>query len=135
MKVEVNPQSKKFWLAFPEGWESIHGHEIIVGEYSFSACPIKDGILVSEATTGMKVKLFPQNFLSAYMGASKEGTLDYYEAFIVPYLVNALEKHPDVKKSLAEGRDQIKKLGIGNMPPIEDFDDRLITEPISDIKH
>lgn len=135
MKVEVNSQSKKFWLAYPEGWEPYYGHEIIVGEHRFSACVIKQGILVSEVTTGMRVKLFPHNFLSAIMGSTKEGTLDYYETFIAPTLVNAIEKHPNVKKLLAGGRAQVDRLGIGNMPQIEDFDDSLIAAPISDIKH
>lgn len=135
MKVEVNSQSKKFWLAYPEGWEPAHGHEITVGEYSFSAIPIESGILVSEVTTGMRVNLFPHNMLTAIMGATKEGTLDYYEAFIAPALLKAIEKHPNIEKLLAEGRNQVDKLGIGNMPAIEDFDDSLLSLPISDIKH
>lgn len=134
MKVEVNSQSKKFWLAYPEGWEPIHGHEISIGKYRFSAAPIDKGILVSEITTGMRVKLFPHNMVSAIMGATKEGSLDYYKTLIAPALV-AILKNTNFDKILADGNNQVKSLGIGNMPPIEDFDDSLITNPISDIKH
>ncbi|KYG89996.1 hypothetical protein A0U40_09740 [[Bacillus] sp. KCTC 13219] len=135
MEIKVNPQTKKFWLAYTEGWEPAYGHEIVVGVYSFSACVIKKGILVSEVTTGARVKIFPHNFLTMIMGATKEGALDYYEKFIAPTLVNVVENNENIEVLLANARNEIKKWRIGDMPQIENIDDSLIAAPISDVKH
>lgn len=133
MEIQVNPQTKKFWLAFPDGWKEGHGHEIKIGECKFSLCPTKSGILVSEVTTGAFIHQFERNAFFDFMGADKEGALDYYETFIAPNLVNLVEDNPNIGEILAKERNNIKNR-LGDMPPIEDIDDSFITSPISKIK-
>lgn len=133
MEVQVNPQTKKFWLAFPDGWKAGGGHEIKIGECKFSLCPTKSGILVSEVTTGAFIHQFARNPILDFMGADKKGLLDYYETFITPNLVKLVEANPNMIEILANERNKIKNR-LGDMPPIEDYDDTLMTAPISDIK-
>ncbi len=132
MKIEVNGQFKKFWLAYPQQWVPFYGHEIKVGKYSFCAGGTKKGIVVSETTTGSRVAILPYNQLAQIMTATREGTLDYYETFVAPMLVNAIKRN-NVDKMLAEMKETIATFGIGEIPPIEIADDSIIREPISDV--
>jgi len=132
MKIEVDGQFKKFWLAYPQQWVPFYGHEIKIGKYSFCAGGTKQGIVISETTTGSRVITLPLNQLTFIMTATREGTLDYYETFVAPMLVNAILKS-DLDKMLAEMKERIEKFGIGEMPSIEIADDSVIIEPISDV--
>ena len=135
MEIQVNPQAKKFWFASKDGWKPMYGHEITVGPYRLSVVIIKTGELISEVTTGMKIKLLANNPVAHVMGEDKEGLISYYEFFVAPYLKSLVESNLEAfKQALADGQEQIKAIGIGDMPPIEDFDDRLLTEPDSEIK-
>jgi hypothetical protein len=49
--------------------------------------------------------------------------------------VKLIEINPDIDQILIKARKKIDELGIGDMPPIEHYDDSFITEPISEIKH
>lgn len=132
MKIEVNGQFKKFWLAYPQQWVPFYGHEIKIGKYRFGAGSNEQGVIVFETTTGSRVLTLPHNFLTYIMGETREGTLDYYETFVAPMLVNAI-KRSDLDKMLVEMKEKIATFGIGEMPPIENADDSIIREPISDV--
>ncbi|MEA0556057.1 hypothetical protein U1P98_18555 [Lysinibacillus irui] len=132
MKIEVDGQFKKFWLAYPQQWVPFYGHEIKIGKYSFCAGGTERGIVVSETSTGSRVITLPHNFLTHIMGATREGTLDYYETFVAPMLVNAIKRN-DLDKMLVEMKEKIATFGIGEMPLIENADDSIIREPISDV--
>lgn len=133
MEAHVNPQTKKFWFASKDGWKPMYGHEITVGEYRFSVVVIKTGELISEVTTGMRIKLLANNPVTHLMGEDKEGLISYYEFFVAPYLKGLVESNLEAfSQGLIDGRKRVEALGIGGMPPIEDFDDRLLTEPVSE---
>lgn len=134
MKAHVNPQTKKFWFASKDGWKPMYGHEITIGEYRFSVVIIKTGELISEVTTGMRIKLLANNSVTHLMGEDKEGLISYYEFFVAPYLKNLVESNLEAfEQALTDGQKRIEAAGIGDMPPIEDFDDRFMTEPVSEI--
>lgn len=101
MKIEVDGQFKKFWLAYPQQWVPFYGHEIKIGKYSFCAGGTERGIVVSETSTGSRVITLPHNFLTHIMAATREGTLDYYETFVAPMLMNAIKRN-DLDKMLVE---------------------------------
>ncbi|GIO36225.1 hypothetical protein J41TS12_10860 [Paenibacillus antibioticophila] len=136
MELQVNPQTKRFWYPTNDGWRPMYGHEITVGGYKFSVCAIKTGELISEVTTGMRVKLLADNPIVQVMGEDKEGMISYYEFFVVPFLKSLVESNLEAfNQAITDGQKRIKALGIGDMPPIEDYDDRFMTEPVSEIKH
>ncbi|GGG32806.1 hypothetical protein GCM10007425_29320 [Lysinibacillus alkalisoli] len=135
MKVEVIAQPKMFWLAGEQNWMQAVGHEIRVGQYRFCVIGIGEVFNISEVTTGTKVFEVPMNGLTLMLTSTKEDTLAFFEGVIAPKLVRLVEKQGDKLKPQLKKYKKITKETLGKMPPIEDFDDTLITAPISDIKH
>ncbi|MED5101093.1 hypothetical protein P9858_13285 [Niallia circulans] len=78
MKVEVNEQPKRFYLALKDKWVPVVGHEIIVGEYRFSAVPTPKNIIFSEATSGVKIFSMSMNFPIYMLTTTKEDTMSFY---------------------------------------------------------
>ncbi|WP_234028461.1 hypothetical protein [Lentibacillus sp. Marseille-P4043] len=70
MKIAVNEQPQQFYLALKK-WTPAVGHEIKVGQYRFSAIPVKNIIRVSEVTTGAKLYDIPVNFAIETLTATK----------------------------------------------------------------
>lgn len=135
MNVEVIVQPKTFWLAGKQNWTQAVGHEIRVGKYRFCVIATKDFFNISEVTTGTKVTEIPVNQLTLLLTSTKEDTLEFFRVMIAPTLVNLIEKQGDKLELQLKKYKKIINETLGEMPPIEDFDDTLITEPISDIKH
>lgn len=138
MKVTINEQPKRFYQHFKTDfdkyeWIAFVGHEIKVGEYTFFIAPLPRGILnVSEATTGSKVfeaKITDSIFMST---ENKEETMEFYRKVVGEKLIEIIEKYPDIKERIKKMREENIKQA-GEMPPIEDVDEILILEPISDV--
>lgn len=135
MKIEVIAQPKIFWLAGKKSWIQAVGHEIKVGQYRFCVMGIDDVFNISEVTTGTKIFEVPINELTLMLTSTKEDTLAFFTDAIVPKLVRLVEKQGDKMKPQLKKYKKITNEMLGKMPPIEDFDDTFLTEPISDVQH
>ncbi|KXZ21105.1 hypothetical protein AXI59_00705 [Bacillus nakamurai] len=129
MKITVDEQLKKFYLAFinksnPKDchWVPAVGHEIQVGKYRFCAIPAFDHINVSEVTTGLQFLKVPMTPKIYQMTSNKEDTLKLFES-VGEDLIRIINKHSTavIDKSLIEQRKDIFNM-LGEMPPIEVFD-------------
>lgn len=126
MKVTVDEQAKRFYLAFDK-WESAVGHEIKVGEYRFSVIPLSDGLNISEVTTGSKVLIVPISIGIMMMTETKEDSIKYFEK-IGNYLKQFIERRNDFDTKLAEMKKTTFER-LRKMPPIENVDiDCLVGE-------
>ncbi|MBT2634558.1 hypothetical protein J7E20_08265 [Bacillus sp. ISL-26] len=116
MKITVDEQTKKFYLAFNE-WVPVAGHEIKVGKYRFCAVPILDYINISEATSGtsvLKIKITPEVYM---MTTTKKEAVQFLKG-VGSDLVKIIKKHKKFEKKIEEARRKtLDKLG--QMPPIE----------------
>ncbi|MFP7702177.1 hypothetical protein [Bacillus sp. C15] len=128
MKVTVDKQTKKFYLAFNthnskrNKWVPAVGHEIQVGKYRFCAIPSFDHINVSEVTTGLQFLKVPITSKIYQMTTNKEDTLKLFES-VGEDLIRIINRHSTavIDKSLIEQRKDIFNK-FGEMPPIEVFD-------------
>lgn len=137
MEVTVIEQPKQFWMAFQtkdgHKWQSVVGHEIKVGEYSFFAAPLPNNILnVSEVTTGYKIFDTKLTFVDLLVTETKELTMEFYRDYVGERLKKIIQKTPDLKQQLATVQENQKEL-LGEMPKIEDFDETLIIAPLGPV--
>lgn len=137
MEVTVNEQPKQFWMAIKDKesykWQSVVGHEIQVGEYSFFVAALPKNILsVSEVTTGYKVFGIPLTFVDLILTDTKEKTMEFYREYVGEKIKEILKKTPDFKQQLTKVQEKQKEL-LGEMPAIEDFDETLIVAPMGSI--
>lgn len=130
MKIEVEEQTKRFYLAFNQ-WRPQVGHGINVGDYSFFAVPTPEGINVSEATSGLKMFVVPLTIEVALVTATKEESLKFlYE--VGKIIRKKINKQNNFHKILEEER--IKAISrLGPMPEIEIIDTDWVFEKESDI--
>lgn len=139
MEVTVIEQPKQFWQVRMDNetkqrfWKPVVGHEIKVGEFSFYAAALPGPILnVSEVTTGYKVFETQLTFIDLMVTETKELTMDFYRDYIGNVLKSIIEKTPDLKRQIEKVRESQREL-LGEMPPIEDFDETLITAPLGPV--
>lgn len=78
MKIKVNEQTQRFYLAFDK-WESVVGHEIKIGKYRFCAIPLSKGINISEVTSGSHFINVPMSVGLMLVTSTKEDTMQFYE--------------------------------------------------------
>jgi len=131
METYVDGQFKKFWLAYKNEWRPFYGHEIKVGEHRFVVGGKDGGMLISELTTGAKVKQIPMNPLLLLSTVTREDTLEFYRKNIGPMLSKLVQL--DVFKQEVERLGKAVKKEFPPQPPIEIADDSIIREPISNI--
>ncbi|PEB52468.1 hypothetical protein COO03_11845 [Bacillus sp. AFS098217] len=132
MKIKVNEQSQRFYLAF-EKWESAVGHEIKVGQYRFCAIPLSESINISEVTSGVNAINIPMSLEIRMVTATKEETMKFFEK-VGEHLKRIIESTKDFDDRLKE----MKKTAferLGEMPPIENVDIDWIFEEESEIVH
>ncbi len=131
LEIYVDGQFKKFWLAFKNGWRPFYGHEIKVGEYRFVVGGKDGGLLISELTTGAKIKHMPMNPLLLLSTVTREDTLEFYQKNIGVMLSKLVQL--DAFKRQIEKLTRVVKEEYPPQPPIEVADDSIIREPISDV--
>lgn len=133
MKVEiyVDDQFKKFWLAYQGEWRPFYGHEIKVGKYRFVVGGKDGGLLISELTTGAKVKQIPMNPLLLLSTTTREDTLEFYQKNVGMMLSKLVQL--DVFNYEIQRVRNVVKEEFPPQPPIEIADDSIIREPISDV--
>lgn len=119
MKVTVNEQAQRFYLAFDK-WESVVGHEIKVGEFQFCAIPLSGRINISEVTSGMKIFDIPLDFGTMVVTATKEGSLEFFE-HVGNRIKKIIERTINFDEQL-EKKKEISILRLGEMPAIENVD-------------
>lgn len=138
MQVLVNEKPKSFHLAMmtdgKPNWRMVVGHEIKVDEYTFCGVGLPKGngdfeINISEATTGLHVTTIANNPVVHEMTSTKEGTMAFYEIFAGEYL-KKIVSNPKFPSVLEKKRIELEQL-YGEMPESQEFDDNMITEPIS----
>ncbi|WP_088005626.1 hypothetical protein [Indiicoccus explosivorum] len=130
MKVTVNEQTQRFYLAF-EKWEPAVGHEIKVGKYQFCAIPSGSHINISDVSSGVKVFDIPMNLEVMMQTGTKEGTIQFLGK-VGNGLVRLIKSTPDFDKQLVK----MKKVAVdrlGEKPFVEDIDTDWIFEPESDV--
>ncbi|TPE67989.1 hypothetical protein [Halalkalibacterium halodurans] len=133
MKIKVDPQAKRFYLAANE-WVAVIGHEIRVGKYRFSAVPMSGSIVISDVRSGMKVFSTPMDFHTSFLTATKEDAMYFLLTIIGEALIEVIEKHKDFDEIMNKSaQTMIERLG--EMPPIEAVDTDWMFEEVSDIAH
>lgn len=132
MKISVNEQAQRFYLAFEE-WTPAVGHEIKVGKYRFSAIPMSGQINVSEVTSGCKVFNIPMTVESMMITATKEGTIKYCYK-IGESLKRLILKAPNFDEQLKQMKNESFER-LGEMPPIEKVDTDWVFEDESEVLH
>lgn len=139
MEVTVNEQAKRFWMArtfLDNGehmWKPVVGHEITVGEFSFFIAALPNNLLnVSEVTTGYKVFEIPLTFVDLIVTDTKEQTMEFYRDYVGERLKRIIQKTPNLKQQVSAVRENQQEQ-LGEMPPIEDVDETLITAPFGTI--
>lgn len=98
IEVTVSPDAEEIYLAFDKGWTKLFGHSITVGDFKFSAVPVKNYIRVSEFESGAKLMDIPvPNGIESY-----EETMFFLEVFVSPQIVMVVEKSgtENVKKQI-----------------------------------
>ncbi|PED84324.1 hypothetical protein CON65_02500 [Bacillus pseudomycoides] len=132
MKIKVNEQSQRFYLAF-EKWESAVGHEIKVGQYRFCAIPLSESINISEVTSGVNAINIPMSLEIRMVTATKEETMKFFEK-----VGERLKRIIESTKDFDDRLQKMKKTAferLGEMPPIENVDIDWIFEKESEIVH
>lgn len=138
MEITVKEQPKRFWFSMQTAeddyeWQSVVGHEIKVGEYSFFAAALPNNILnVSEVTTGCKVFETKLTVFDLMITETMEETMVFYRDYVVEKLKEIIQKVPDFKQQLVAIQEKQKVL-LGDMPVIEDVDDSFIIESLNEI--
>jgi len=130
MKIEVNGQTQKFYLALNE-WLPVTGHGITVGEYKFCAIPMNDIVNVSEATSGCKVfniAMTPQIMAAT---STKEDTIHFLNK-VGASLKGVIEKQSNFDEHVKKMR-KVAFESLGEMPPVENVDTDWVFEDESEV--
>jgi len=130
MKIEVNEQTQKFYLALDE-WLPVTGHGITVGEYKFCAIPMNDIVNVSEATSGCKVFNIPMNPEIIVATSTKENTIHFLSEVGIS-LKGIIEKQSNFDEHVKKMR-KVAFESLGEMPQIEDVDTDWVFEEESEV--
>jgi hypothetical protein len=133
LKVEVNEQPKKFHVALKDKWHPVFGHELKLGQYSFSIVATPKNIILSEATSGVKIFSIPMNIAIYTLTTTKEDTMSFYYE-IGNKLKQIIENDSNFDSRLEELKKQSSD-NLGEMPPIEDIDEEMILAGKSDVLH
>lgn len=120
MEVTVSEEAKRFYLAFDK-WQPAVGHEIKVGKYRFCAIPLSSVLNISEVTSGAKVLNIPMTLEIMMVTVSKEDSIEYFKQ-VGQKLKQAIERANDFDEHISNMK-QIAFERLGEMPPIEKFDD------------
>lgn len=124
MKVTVNEQAKKFYLAAEE-WVPFVGHEIKIDDYSFSAIPFDKIIRVSDVVSGAKFIDIPINLDVDVATSTKESTMQFLHDIGEKVLVKIINETPNFDERMKSVKERAyKELGV--RPPIEDIDEEMI---------
>ncbi|MDA7028627.1 hypothetical protein PJ311_19020 [Bacillus sp. CLL-7-23] len=130
MKITVNEQTQRFYLAFKR-WVPVIGHEIKMGKYRFCAIPLNGHINITEVNSGCKAFVIPMNVANMLETESKEGTMNFL------YRVGeSLERIIGTRENFDEELKEMKKLAferLGEMPSIEDVNTDWIFEDESEV--
>ncbi|WP_151035568.1 hypothetical protein [Bacillus wiedmannii] len=132
MKIKVNKQTQRFYLAF-EKWEPVVGHEIRVGEYRFCAIPLSKSINISEVTSGVHAISIPIDSLVWMATSTKKDTMKFLEK-AGEVLKRIIEKQSNFDELLTKNK-KIAFERLGKMPPIEDVDTDWMFEEESETVH
>lgn len=130
MKITVNEQPQRFYLATEKLWKPMVGHEIRVGKYRFCAIPMDGHINITEVTSGCKVLAIPLSLGIILESETKEGAMAflYNVGESLVRIVNIKDYDEQLEKTK---KGAIEKLG--DMPPIEDVDMDWIFEDESGV--
>jgi hypothetical protein len=120
LEVTVSEQAKRFYLAFDK-WQPAVGHEINVGKYRFCAIPLSSVLNISEVTSGAKVLNIPMTLEIMMITVSKEDSIEYFKQ-VGQKLKLAIERAKDFDEHVSNMK-QMAFERLGEMPPIEEFDD------------
>ncbi|SPR94873.1 hypothetical protein [Bacillus altitudinis] len=130
MKITVNEQSQRFYLATTKDWKPMVGHEIRVGKYRFCAIPMDGHINITEVTSGLQIVEIPMSLGVMIETVTKEGAISWL--YKVGESLLKIVRMKDYDKQL----EKMKKMTIeklGDMPPIEDVDMDWIFEDESGV--
>lgn len=127
MKVKVNEQTQRFYLAADE-WVPAVGHEMKVGTYRFSAIPLHESINISEVMSGMRVISIPMTCETWVLTSTREGAMKFLEK-VGECVKRMIEKQSNFDEHL-EKQKKIVCERLGEMPPIEYVDMDWITDEI-----
>lgn len=130
MKITVNEQPQRFYLATEKLWKPMVGHEIRVGKYRFCAIPMDGYINITEVTSGLQIVEIPMSLGVTIETVTKEGAISWL--YKVGESLLKIVRMKDYDKQL----EKMKKMTIeklGDMPPIEDVDMDWIFEDESGV--
>ncbi|MBB6601804.1 hypothetical protein HW432_05855 [Bacillus pumilus] len=130
MKITVNEQPQRFYLATEKLWKPMVGHEIRVGKYRFCAIPMDGHINITEVTSGLQIVEIPMSLGIMTETVTKEGAISWL--YKVGESLVKIVKTKDYDKQL----EKMKKMAIeklGDMPSIEDVDMDWIFEDESGV--
>lgn len=124
MKITVHEQEKRFYLSSENGWFSMSGNEIEIGNHRFCATPHGDAfsstIIFSEVTSGARLTAIELDFFDAFVLDSKEDYLQFLEEQ-ANKLADLLSGRNDLDDEVLKMEYlAISKLGL--KPPTEDID-------------
>lgn len=119
MSIFVDWNTKRFYLA-GEKWIPVVGHEIKVDCYRFCAIPTKNGINISEVTSGSIICKIPMSIDVMLATTTKEMTIDYLEN-VGRKLKTMIKKQTDVDVRIKKVREIVVER-LGEMPPFENVD-------------
>jgi hypothetical protein len=132
LKIKVNEQPQRFYLAFDE-WVPAVGHEIKIGEYRFCTIPLSKSINISEVTSGVHAMSIPIDSRIWMATSTKEDTMKFLTK-AGEGLKRILERQSNLDELLAKNK-KIAFDRLGEMPPIEDVDTGWIFVEESEILH
>jgi len=130
MKIEVNEQTQKFYLALNE-WLPVTGHGITVGEYKFCAVPINDVVNVSETTSGCKVFNVPMTLEIMDATTTKEDTIHFLSEIGI-LLKGIIEKQNNFDEHIKK-MQKVAFERLGEMPPVVNVDTDWVFEDESEL--
>lgn len=115
MKISVNEQEQRFYLATKNGWQGAVGHEIKVGEYSFCAIPTNRAINVSEVSSGIKIADVPYSV--GFLEKGKNGVMELFEK-IGEDMKNVIKDNANFDKAVKQEKSKAIDL-LGEKPQTE----------------
>lgn len=130
MKVKVNEQPQRFYLAMESNWLPAVGHRIQIGDVQVCAIPMDDIINITEVTSGARMMRYKLGINEWLEVADPEGFLNYLQR-VGEDLVKRLSKHSNLAQQIEKLR-AIAFERLGQMPAIEDVD---IEKLLEDAKH
>lgn len=128
MKVKVNEQEKRFYLA-ADGWKQMVGNEINIGKHRFCATPCGDAfssvIIFSEVTSGAKLTEVELDFFDVMILDDKPKYLQFIEKQAQKLAV-ILSKRNDLDDEILKMENLAISM-FGPKPPTKniDFDEEL----------